>query len=226
MAKDYGVWLSYNNQEEGFELPILPSEIGSSSSGDGSEYEVYGLGKINAIRAPKLATFSVSSFFPAQTYAAIITAEQVFEPRYYIDLIEKWRQTKRPIRFVYVGSTMTINLPVSIESFEWQEVAGSPGDIQYSLELQEYRFYAAQKVDVKQNTSGSNATTVQKQLAARASDTETPKTYTIVSGDTLIKIAKKVYGKDTRWKEIQTYNSLSDAQLKQLKIGQILKIPA
>lgn len=215
LADRYGIWLSWNNQKEGFELPILPREIGPSIRGDGAGHDVAGLGKINVIKDRGLAEYTIESIFPAQRYP-FITASIVLKPKAYVDYIMKWWESKRPIRFVYVGSTMKINMAVSIEAFEWKEVAGTPGDIQFSLQLKEYRFYAARKVQVGRQ---------QKPKPKRPDERVQPKTYTLKAGDSLWKVAQKVLGDGSRWREIQRLNGLSDAQLKSLKVGMVLKLP-
>jgi len=222
MTKQYGIWLSWNNQEEGFELPVLPSEIGPSIRGDGAGHDVYKLGKINVIKDRDLAEYTIESLFPAQSYP-FITASIVLEPRAYIDYIMKWWDSKRPIRFTAVTATMEVNTPVSIEGFEWKEVAGSPGDISFSLRLKEYRFYAARRVQVAQQSGGG--ATVQKPKPKRPDERVPPKTYTLVAGDSLWKVAQKVLGDGSRWREIQKLNGLSDAQLKSLPVGMVLKLP-
>jgi LysM repeat protein len=229
----YGLWLSYNDQKEGFELPILPSEITVTGKGDGTGQEVYGLGKINVIKSPALAEYAFEGIFPGQPYPSV-TASIVFEPMWYVRNIEKWRASKRPIRLVYVGSNSyqnaqnrtvsEINSAVSIEQFDWSESAGESGDIKFSLKLKEYRFYAATKVTVVDQTGAT--TTVQKAESKRQNERQAPKTYTIVSGDSLWKVSQKIYGNPDRWKEIQVLNKLTDADLKRLKIGQVLKMPA
>jgi hypothetical protein len=226
MADQYGIWLSWNNQEEGFELPVLPSEIGPSIRGDGAGHDVYKLGKINVFKDRELAEYTIESLFPAQPYP-FITASVVLEPKAYIDYIMKWWETKRPIRFVYVGATMEINTPASIESFEWKEVAGSPGDIQYSLRLKEYRFYAAKKVTVAKQTqpTGGQSQIIQKTQPPRPNDRQPPQTYTLAPGDNLVKVAKKLLGDDSKWREIQKLNGISDAELKRLPVGKVLRIP-
>lgn len=225
MAKNHALYLSYNNQEDVFEFPVLPADLGPKRSGDGEGYEVYGLGKINAIKAPELAELTIKSRFPASWAPYLnVSVEELHEPSYYLNKIDKWWKTKRPVRLNYFGDSVDINMAVSIESFEWQEVAGAPGDIEFTLDLKEYRFYAAKKVQVKTSSSGTK--TVQKQASSRSSDKVTPKTYTVVSGDSLWKIAKKVLGDGSRWTEIQTLNSLTAAQVKNLKVGQKLKIPS
>lgn len=217
----HGIWLSWNNQEEGFDLPVLPEEIGVSTSGDGAGHDVYGLGKINVIKDRGLAEYTIDSFFPAQNYP-FVTATVLLQPKVYVDYIMGWWESRRPIRFVYTSSSMEVNTAASIESFEWKERAGATGDVEYSLKLKEYRFYSALKPTVK--STGGTAT-VTKTAPKRPDDRVPPKTYTVVSGDSLWKIAQTTLGDGSRWKEIQRLNTISDAQVKSLKIGQTLKLP-
>jgi LysM repeat protein len=225
MATRYGIWLSWNNQQEGFELPILPQEIGQSVSGDGAMYDVAGLGKINVIKDRGLAEYTIESLFPAQPYP-FITASIVLEPKAYIDYIMRWWETKRPIRLTAVTATMEINTPASIESFEWKEKAGAPGDIEFSLKLKEYRFYSAQRVQPVAAPAGSGAAAqVAKAPPKRPDDRVPSKTYTLVAGDTLWAVAQKMLGDGSRWREIQKLNGLSDAQVKKLPVGMKLKLP-
>ncbi|GKU75655.1 LysM peptidoglycan-binding domain-containing protein [Paenibacillus sp. L3-i20] len=227
---DYGIWLSWNNQTEAIKLPVLPPEISVSGSGDGDEHEVYGLGKINVIKSPGLSEYVIDSFLPALGHVGpwVNTSVDyepkhyiVYEPKHYIDYIQKWRQTLQPIRFIYTGGGLEINTPASIESFEWKEVAGAPGDIMISLKLKEYRFFKAQRVKVV----SSNKSTGLIKEEQRANERLTPTTYTLVAGDNLWKVAAKVYGNSNRWPELQKANGISNADLKRLRIGMVLKVP-
>jgi len=230
-----GIWLSWNNQEDGFELPVLPAELNTSIGGDSAGHEVAGLGKISVIKDRELAEYTIESFFPAYPPENVdphpyITATIILPPMVYVRKILKWWETKRPIRFVFVGSNRyadlegrtisEINTPASIESFEWKEVAGSPGDISYSLRLKEYRFYAARKATV------IGGTALQKTKPGRMDERVPPSTYTLVAGDSLWKVAQKMLGDGSRWREIQKLNGISDAQLKKLPVGMVLKLPA
>lgn len=79
----------------------------------------------------------------------------------------------------------------------------------------------APKADFGNVQSGAAST------APTITDTEVePKTYTVVKGDSLSKIAKREYGSANRWRAIFEANrdQLDDPDL--IKPGQVLKIPA
>lgn len=220
MSFSYGLWLSFNNQEEVFELPVLPGKIEVTGKGEGSGYEVYGLGQINVIKSPGLAEYSFEAILPAAGNPyPFITARYYYEPRYYVDLIEKWRQTRHPIRFVYTGPSLQINTPASIESFDWSETAGENGDIQISLSLKEYRFYAARRATV---TDGQ----VQQLEPPRANYRDFQPFYAVTEEkETLSNISQRVYGKPDYHAEIKRLNNLTDAAVEKLFPGQILQLP-
>lgn len=220
---NYGIWLSFNNQEEGFQIPVNPPEVEISEEGNGNTYDITGLGQINVIKSPNLTEVSFESFFPAMPYHFVV-APTLLEPMRYVSLINKWRATKRPIRFVYTGSTFDINIAASIENFTWREVAGTTGDIEYSLSLKKYIFYSAKKVKVEENEDGT-AKTMKVQDKTRPNDKQQPKTYTLAAGDNLWKVAQKHLGDSSRAKEIQELNNLKDSDLKKLPIGLELKLP-
>lgn len=52
-----------------------------------------------------------------------------------------------------------------------------------------------------------------------------PATHTVQSGDTLVKISKKYYGTQNRWKEIYNYNRDVLRTPSSLKVGAVLKLP-
>lgn len=225
MERGYGIWLSYNNQEQGFPIPILPASLEVTENGQGTTYDISGSGEINVIQNRKLSEISFKSIFPAQA-TPLVTSSTLLPPFHYVEMIQGWMDTKRPIRFVYIGSTMKINMAMSIEKFNWQEVAGAVGDIEYALSLKKYVFYAATRVDLqKQEVNGKEQTVAVTEQSSRPDERSTPKTYTLAAGDNLWKVAQKFLGDGTRYKEIQTLNRISDAQLKKLSIGMELRLP-
>lgn len=214
---EYGIWLSFNNQEEGFQLPVNPESIDISESGQGQTYEVAS-GEINVIKAPELSSFSFSSLFPSVDYP-FVTAAELLPPFQYVHYLLKWMETKRPIRFVFTGPTFDINIPASIEEFQWREAAGASGDLEFDLTLKKYRFFTAKRVTVDENTNTATST------QARPDERAQPNTYRLVAGDNLWKVATAFLGNGSRYPEIQRLNGISDAQLKSLPIGLEIKLP-
>ncbi|UKS24315.1 LysM peptidoglycan-binding domain-containing protein [Paenibacillus sp. HWE-109] len=244
----YGIYLSFNNQMEGFQIPVNPETIDISGSGNSKTYDLIGrgggteetrAGEVNVIKNPKLREVSFSSFFPAAIYP-FIQADIVFEPMHYIRLIEKWMATRHPIRFIYTGrhsdpmlvdsqGRKELNFPASIEKFDWKEAAGSPGEIEYSLTLKEYVFYSARKLEIITAVDGSQATV--SAAPKRPDERIRAQFYRLKKNETIVDVSMKFFadavGKpdSTRYREIQRINELSDNQVKQLKEGDMLKIP-
>ena len=73
--------------------------------------------------------------------------------------------------------------------------------------------------DFSDVVSGSSST-----APPPAAETVT-RTYTVVSGDSLSKIAKKIYGDASRWKEIFEANTDKIKNPDLIHPGQVLKIP-
>ncbi len=234
---DFAIELSFNNGAEYFIIPVNPERIEINEGGKGKIYDIVGpkgsttlkdsdfdgSGEINVIKSPKLMEVSFSSIFPATKYPFVIVKDAyLMKPSEYLEYIQRWRKSKHPIRFICVSTTFDINIAASIEKFDWKEVAGCPGDIEYSITLKEYKFYQAQKVVEATDAQGNPV--LYKQPSAP--DTRVrPLTYTIQPGDNMWKIGMKVFGRDGRWREIQKLNNISDANLKKLQVGTVLKIP-
>ncbi|WP_334072483.1 MULTISPECIES: LysM peptidoglycan-binding domain-containing protein [Paenibacillus] len=222
MVPVYGVELSFNNRAEVLRLPVNPSEINVSESGQGKTFDVVGLGQINVIKDRELTEYSFSGLFPARRYR-FVTTEELMHPVEYIKMIEKWMVAKLPIRFIFTSDTYEINTAASIESFTWKEVAGSGGDIEYDIKLKKYVFYAARKIG--RETKNGGAKVQKKTTGARPNDKQQPKTYKMAPGDSLWKVAQMKLGNGGRWKEIQKLNGIKDADLKRLPVGKVLKLP-
>ncbi|PYI57018.1 LysM peptidoglycan-binding domain-containing protein [Paenibacillus flagellatus] len=243
----HAIRLSFNNEAEGFRLPINPESIEVRQSVSGKTYDIVGgginaipkedesIGEINVIKGPQLMEISFKSFFPVNN-SLVIDGVNLKEPMWYVNKLRSWMHTKRPIRFIYVGyfaatslaqqerEVHDINIPASIEKFEWREVAGSPGDIEYELALKEYRFYAARRYDVVQE---DGKTILYTRPNERLDERVRPETYTLQPGDNLINVAMRFYNTDSsRYKDILALNGITDAEMKQLAPGRVIKLPA
>ncbi|MBD2846188.1 LysM peptidoglycan-binding domain-containing protein [Paenibacillus sp. IB182496] len=218
----YSIELSYNNKEESFVLPVNPQQLEAGDAAGGTTYDVIGLGEINVLKPPTLTDFTLAGLFPATLYP-FRTVETPLPPMDYVLLLRKWMRKQRPVRFILIGAGYEINTAASIEQFDWTEAAGGSGDIEYTLKLKSYRFYAARKVNRTRTASGDAALT--RQAEPRPDEREIPATYTLRRGDTLWTVAQWQLGDGTRWREIQTLNGISEAEVLQLPVGKVLQLP-
>lgn len=220
--------ISFNLTEGGFRIPVNPAAIDIREAGQSKTYDVAKLGEINVIKNPKLAEISFESEFPALRRPHVVG--ELRDPFEYIEQIEKWKKEKRPVHFVFAGSSFDINTLVSIEDFNWRETGGAVGDIEYSIKLKKYVPYGAKKLAVVQQAQGEQGGPVAVLSAStagpRPDNREKPQTYTLAVGDTLWKVAQKFLGNGARYPEIQKLNNITDAQLKRLPVGMVLKLPA
>ncbi|MEI7027906.1 LysM peptidoglycan-binding domain-containing protein [Paenibacillus sp. y28] len=227
LPNEYGIWLSFNNQENGFRLPVNPESIEVQRSGDAKSYQVQGLGEINVIKDPKLTQYNFSGIFPAQYYPFVLV-DKLAAPPQYVRMIEQWMETNRPIRFVFTSKDFDINTPASIEKFDWKETAGGSGDIEYQLTLKRYVFYSAKKarkLDASEVQQAKENGLLQSGEGMRPDTRVIPWTLDVRNDDNVWLIAKKIYGDGSRYQELQSLNGLSDAEAKKLPAGFTLKLP-
>ncbi|MGJ7034475.1 LysM peptidoglycan-binding domain-containing protein [Anoxybacillus eryuanensis] len=210
------------NDNEMFRLPINPEKVSVRTEGDGEEFTIAKLGRVNVPKDKKLSGFSLESFFPAQPTHYSVTVFK--EPKYYIDLLEKWMTGKQPVRYIYVNGSFTINELVTIERFEYDESFGSE-DVNFSLELKMYVPFGPKKMQVVKKQAASSVQVLKKNAPTRPNTKPKPTTYTLKAGDNLWKVAKLYTGNGNRYPELQRLNGIKDSQLRKLPIGLVLKIP-
>lgn len=126
------IYLSINNREKVIKIPVLPSEINISSS-QGNETFAAVSGNLNIIGNLELKTLSWNSFFPCSKRK--YSHDSSFFGWEYIKELEEMRKRKIPFRLIITDTP--INMPVTIDSFEYGLKKG-PQDIYYSIELKEF----------------------------------------------------------------------------------------
>lgn len=218
-----GVYLSANNDQEGFRLPINPEKINVSFAGDGEKFAISKLGKVYVQKDVELEEFELSSYFPASKHDPYLIND-FKNPQFYIDAIKRWRKAKVPVRYIYVDGSFTINKLVTIERFNYDETGGS-ADVNYTLSLVEYVPFAPKKMVVKKTAKTTKTAVVKNKSQPRQNKKTVPQTYTIVKGDSLWKVAQKYTGNGINYIELAKLNNIKPSQYRKLPIGLKLKIP-
>ena len=125
-------------------LPILPENFKEMIQMDNKKYDTFGKGERVLPGKEKLHTWTISSYFPRD-------GEQ--SPTWYKEAIEKLigrtngKETRptESAKFVLARELedgtiiFGINSYVLIESIEWEDRKGEPGDLYYTIKLIEYK---------------------------------------------------------------------------------------
>lgn len=197
MANPVQFWLSYNNKAEVLQLPVNPASLKISGSHGMQDIDVNGIGEYTVIGDPKLNEYSFSSFFPRDYNSTYCEYIDIPDPWAAAATLEEWRDSRRPIRLTVTGTP--INTPVTIRSFSYDvERGGSPGDLYFDLTLKEYVFIDFSRLRIGSGSSSSGS--------SRPDDTEQPKSHTVAAGDSLWKIAQRVYGDGSKYAAIYEAN--------------------
>ncbi len=211
----YNMWLSFDGGKELFQIPVNPEKIDVNNGSSNQSINITDLGEITIIQGRKQIQFSFSSFFPKTKFNGISVYE-LLSPNDYVEKIERWKASKKPIQIVITGAN--IDIYCTIESFNYYHIGGDIGTIYYSISLKEYREVSIRKV----NTDVANKVATVSENTRRVDNTIKPSTYTVVKGDCLWNISHKFLGNGNRYKEIMTVNTLKNTTIYP---NQVLKLP-
>lgn len=213
------MFISCNAETDCFLFPVLPETITYTDSIKNTSVNIISLGETTVIECPGADTISFSSRFPMYKDQGVVVAT-LYSPSYYRDKLEKWRTLKKPVHFICT-SALAINNYYTIEELKYTETGGAVGEISFDISLKLYREPTIRKITL--SSDGNTAEVVQEET--RVDNTITPSTYTVVSGDTLYKIAKAQLGDGGRWEEIYNLNTDIISNPNLIYSGQILKLP-
>ena len=208
------VWLSFNNREEVLQLPIAPMFKLHTAQG----VETMTLQKLGEISLPglkSLDSITLDFCLPAQDYY-FLQYHDIKDPWDCVELIKKWKATRRPIRLIITGTTINVAMLIKTYSYGVQD---GTNNVECALELIEYVFLESPKLATFKGTNFDTAV-----AGSHSEDTE----WTVRYGDTLTGIAKAVYGDLRYWEEIYKANKdLITDPYRSLKYieGEKLKLP-
>ena len=158
-TKERQFWLSNDAGSKSFQFPVLPEKIQVTSDAQNESVMVSGVGEVTIIQDPSAKTFEWSCHFPAMPHQGSISS--VLAPMKYVNMIENWKKSKKPVKFVATNVKTTtgrggkvkstskrslINLYCTIEAFSYYERGGDPNTIYYTIKLKEYRAVSVRKL--------------------------------------------------------------------------------
>lgn len=199
-------------------FPMLPEEIKVEAGNRFASYDVMNVGEIKVPLGEELTMFSWDGILPGESRKNMPYVQQWTDPR---GIQEKWSYYRNSNRKLRLLATETpINHDVYLESYSTQYKEGY-GDYYYSISF----------VHAKNLTISTEETKTDQQEAgggkAEAQSTRPEKekagSYTVVSGDSLWKIAQGQLGAGNRYMEIASLNNISNPN--KIYPGQVLTLP-
>lgn len=211
------------NNDSTFQFPVNPTELTVEGEKQIETIDIIDIGEVDIPTGNKRAGIRFSSFFPIDYDAGYCSYPTLPDPLDAITTLEKWRDDGIPVRLLITGAG--VNDLVLITSVTRQIVGGEVGDIYFDIAFRTWK-------EIKVGLVLSTAATAKIASVAsnpRPDPKPVPKTYKVVSGDSLWKIAKTQLGDGSRWTSI--YNLAANKSLigpdpGKIYPGQALVMPA
>ena len=218
----YSVYLKYKGKK--YRLPVNPEEIKKTQELDVEKYQVLGNGQVSVPSYLALCEYSFECELPHEE-VHYMEAGGLSDPDTYINMITNAQTNKEPLQLIYSnGETDDESVSVLVTSCSITEKAGEEGDKYLSLSFLEYRAPSKKYKAVQTAT----ATVAQPETPAPTNPAveETGKTYTVVKGDSLWKIAKQFYGNGAQYTKIFEANRDKIKNANLIYPGQVFTIPS
>ncbi|MEQ6357890.1 LysM domain-containing protein [Lysinibacillus sp. M3] len=220
----------YNFFADGVQFPVAPSEMTTKINGRNESIVLMNDGEVNIIKKPGLTDIEFEVLLPNVKYPFAVYPNGFQAATFYLDKIEKLKISDKPFQFI-VNRMMPngnllfdTNITVTLEDYEIKESADNGFDVTVSIMLKQYRAYGNKKITIKKDTKSNSKSTSKAVVEEKrpATNKTTPKTHTVVKGDTLWAIAKKYLGDGSKYTELAKINNISNPN--KIKEGQVIKL--
>lgn len=215
--------MAYEVYLDDMRLPIPPQKIPIKYPGQNKTANLINGEEINLIKPLGLAEISLDFILPQARYPSAVwdgdNAEEILER------LKELFEEGDSFEFIVIRDAPTgsfdTNLDVTIEELKVSDDVKEGFDLTVSLSLKEYRSYGTKRMSFSLTGDAS------EEPPERSGEPEesTLGTYTVVRGDTLWGIAKKLLGDGSRWREIYNLNQDKISNPNLIYPGQVLTIP-
>lgn len=225
--------MAYEVYLDDIRLPIPPEKIPISYPGQNKTANLINGEEINLVRPTGLAEISLDVVFPQMDYPAAVWDGSVDNAEDFLDHLQDLKESKTPFEFIVIRdgpgrfSSFDTNLDVTLEDYKVSDDVKEGFDLTVSISLKEYRNYGTKIMNfVLIEDEAETVQAAEESGAERKGEPENAGSYTVVSGDSLWKIAKQLLGNGNRWQELYDLNRDKISNPNLIHPGQVLTIPS
>lgn len=221
--------MAYEVYLDGVRLPIPPEKIPIKYPGQNKTANLINGEEINLVRPGGLAELSLDVILPQMQYPAARWGNRVDDAEDFLDHLQNLKARGKPFEFIVIRDgparfySFDTNMDVTLEDYKVSDDVSEGLDLAVSLSLKEYRQYGTKTMNF--TIDNRTAVETQPERAGTPEQTNTSNSYTVVKGDCLWKIAKKLLGDGGRWKEIYSLNQSQISNPNRIHPGLVLVIP-
>lgn len=222
--------MAYEVYIDDMRLPIPPQKIPIKYPGQNKTANLINGEEINITKPPGLAEISLDIIFPQMNYPAAVWDGSIDSAEEFLERLQELKESSSPFEFIVIREGtrrqefFDTNMDVTLEDYKVSDDVKEGFDLAISLTLKEYRSYGTKIMNfsIAENEEQMAAEETQEEPQGEA---EVPDSYTVVKGDCLWNIAKKLLGNGSRWKELYDLNRDKISNPNLIYAGQVLAIP-
>lgn len=206
-------------------LPIAPKSMKMQIKNQNKTMNLINNGEVNLLKDAGLTGIEFDVLIPAVQYPFAKYESGFKSASYFLEHFEKLKTEKKSFQFIVTRKMpdgkllFDTNMTVSMEEYAIEESANSGFDLIVSVKLKQYKPFGTKIVKVIEET----VTTQTPRPAEKES--KYPFKYTVVKGDNLWSIARKLYGDENKWKVIYEANRDKIKKPSLIVTGWVLIIP-
>ncbi len=215
------------------QLPIAPAKIQQKIPSRNKTLNLINEGEVSILKKQGLKDITFKILLPNVEYNFAQYTNNNFENAdWYLKLFKSLKAEKEvfqlKINRVFPNGEVIYDddVKVTLEDYSVTDDASEGFDAVVDLKFKEYKPFITKKCVILTSDDETKLEVSLQNVRETSSSPEpqkTPKKYTVVSGDTLWKIAKSFYGNGSKYTTIATANSISNPNV--IKVGQVLTIP-
>lgn len=213
-------------------LPIAPQKLQLKVNNQNKTLTLINEGEINILKKPGLTDIDFDALIPQVKYPFASDKDGFQGAAHFLDEFERMKTSQDSFQYIVVRTRpdgkmlFNTNIKVGLEDYKVTEDVKNGFDLSVSISLKQYKDYGTKTCNVTFSKAKPKVTVEQPRPAETSpAPTQEAKTYTVVKGDCLWNIAKKMYGNGSLYTKIANANADKIKNPNLIYPGQVLTIP-